>query len=70
MTQLTMSAAPTIQPNFLPNRHDVGVVAVGFSGGQVRLNVMISTMRDSSADILYSQSLVSMRHLWHSLRLA
>jgi arginase len=31
-----MSAAPTIQPNFLPSRHDVGVVAVGFSGGQVR----------------------------------
>jgi hypothetical protein len=30
-----MSAAPSIQPKFLPNRHDVGVVAVGFSGGQV-----------------------------------
>jgi hypothetical protein len=36
LIQPTMSAAPTIQPNFLPSRHDVGVVAVGFSGGQVR----------------------------------
>jgi hypothetical protein len=69
-TQPTMSAAPTIQPNFLPSRHDVGVVAVGFSGGQVRFQVTILTPRISSANIPYSQSPVSMRHLWHSLRLA
>jgi len=31
----TMTSAPTIQPKFLPNRHDLGIVAVGFSGGQV-----------------------------------
>lgn len=33
---INMTSAPQIQPKFLPNRHDLGVVAVGFSGGQVR----------------------------------
>ena len=28
--------APTIQPKFLPGRNELGLVAVGFSGGQVR----------------------------------
>lgn len=28
--------APTIQPKFLANASDLGLVAVGFSGGQVR----------------------------------
>lgn len=28
--------APTIQPKFLKNGTDLGIVAVGFSGGQVR----------------------------------
>ena len=39
MTNLTpskMTSAPTLQPKFLPNKHDLGIVAVGFSGGQVR----------------------------------
>lgn len=27
--------APTIQPKFLPKRNELGLVAVGFSGGQV-----------------------------------
>ena len=27
--------APTIQPKFLKNVTDLGIVAVGFSGGQV-----------------------------------
>jgi len=27
--------APTIQPKFLANASDLGLVAVGFSGGQV-----------------------------------
>jgi hypothetical protein len=30
-----MTAAPTLKPKFLPNVTDLGVVAVGFSGGQV-----------------------------------
>jgi hypothetical protein len=31
----TMTSAPQIEPKFLANKHDLGVVAVGFSGGQV-----------------------------------
>ena len=27
--------APTIQPKFLSNANEIGLVAVGFSGGQV-----------------------------------
>lgn len=34
-----MTSAPTLQPKFLPNRHDLGVVAVGFSGGQTKAGV-------------------------------
>jgi hypothetical protein len=30
-----MTSAPTLQPTFLPTRNQLGVVAVGFSGGQV-----------------------------------
>lgn len=30
-----MTSPPTIQPKFLYNGNDLGVVAVGFSGGQV-----------------------------------
>ena len=29
--------APTLQPKFLANGNDIGMVAVGFSGGQVSL---------------------------------
>ena len=29
--------APTIQPKFLKNGSDLGIVAVGFSGGQVNI---------------------------------
>lgn len=32
----TMTSAPSVQPKFLPTRNELGVVAVGFSGGQVR----------------------------------
>ncbi|KAF1930286.1 arginase [Didymella exigua CBS 183.55] len=39
-----MSAAPSIQPKFLPNRRDVGVVAVGFSGGQPKAGVDAAPM--------------------------
>jgi arginase len=30
-----MTSAPSVQPKFLPSRNDLGVIAVGFSGGQV-----------------------------------
>ncbi|KAJ8109573.1 hypothetical protein OPT61_g7358 [Boeremia exigua] len=39
-----MSAAPSIQPKFLPSRQDVGVVAVGFSGGQPKAGVDAAPM--------------------------
>ncbi|KAF2005899.1 Ureohydrolase [Amniculicola lignicola CBS 123094] len=39
-----MSAAPQIQPKFLPDRHDVGIVAVGFSGGQPKAGVDAAPM--------------------------
>lgn len=32
----TTMDAPTIRPKFLKNGHELGLVAVGFSGGQVR----------------------------------
>lgn len=34
-----MTSAPSIQPKFLNNRNDLGVVAVGFSGGQPKPGV-------------------------------
>jgi hypothetical protein len=36
-TSLKMDA-PTIQPKFLKNGSDLGIVAVGFSGGQVNIS--------------------------------
>ncbi|KAF1949307.1 Ureohydrolase [Byssothecium circinans] len=39
-----MTSAPQIQPRFLPNRHDLGVVAVGFSGGQPKAGVDAAPM--------------------------
>jgi hypothetical protein len=36
----TKMDAPTIQPKFLKNRNDLGLVAVGFSGGQVSAGVL------------------------------
>ncbi|RMZ72069.1 arginase [Pyrenophora seminiperda CCB06] len=39
-----MTSAPTIQPKFLPNRHDLGIVAVGFSGGQPKAGVDAAPM--------------------------
>lgn len=32
--------APTIQPKFLPKHNELGLVAVGFSGGQVSAQMM------------------------------
>ncbi|KAH6851403.1 arginase [Alternaria rosae] len=39
-----MTSAPTIQPKFLPNKHDLGIVAVGFSGGQPKAGVDAAPM--------------------------
>ncbi len=36
--------APTIQPKFLPKRDELGLVAVGFSGGQVRRALNVDEM--------------------------
>jgi hypothetical protein len=37
-----MTSAPTQQPKFLPSRNELGLVAVGFSGGQVSRSVSIA----------------------------
>lgn len=39
-----MTSAPGIEPKFLPSRHDLGVVAVGFSGGQPKAGVDAAPM--------------------------
>jgi len=39
-----MTSAPTLQPKFLPNKHDLGIVAVGFSGGQPKAGVDAAPM--------------------------
>ncbi|MBO1765127.1 arginase family protein, partial [Escherichia coli] len=39
-----MTSPPTIQPKFLPNRNDLGIVAVGFSGGQPKAGVDAAPM--------------------------
>ncbi|KAF2711526.1 Ureohydrolase [Pleomassaria siparia CBS 279.74] len=39
-----MTSAPSIEPRFLVNKHDLGVVAVGFSGGQPKAGVDAAPM--------------------------
>jgi len=39
-----MTSAPTLQPKFLPTRNQLGVVAVGFSGGQCKPGVDAAPM--------------------------
>ncbi|KAF2664501.1 arginase [Microthyrium microscopicum] len=39
-----MTSAPSLQPKFLPTRNDIGVVAVGFSGGQCKPGVDAAPM--------------------------
>ena len=36
-----MTSAPTLQPKFLPSRDQLGLVSVGFSGGQVYINHLL-----------------------------
>lgn len=54
--------APTLQPKFLPSRNELGLVAVGFCGGQVsesRIRLAIG-----NSDMIDRASLASMLHLW------
>ncbi|KAF2650943.1 Ureohydrolase [Lophiostoma macrostomum CBS 122681] len=39
-----MTSAPSVQPKFLPTRNELGVVAVGFSGGQPKPGVDAAPM--------------------------
>ncbi|KAL0254940.1 Arginase, catabolizes arginine to ornithine and urea [Diplodia seriata] len=47
-----MTHAPTLQPKFLPTRDDLGVVAVGFSGGQRKAGVDAAPMALVEAGLL------------------
>ncbi|KIW03050.1 arginase, variant [Verruconis gallopava] len=39
-----MTSAPTLQPKFLPSRNQLGLVAVGFNGGQMKSGVEAAPM--------------------------
>lgn len=43
--------APTLQPKFLKNGSDLGIVAVGFSGGQVCNSHLNTTIFMNSNDL-------------------
>ncbi|KAF2455393.1 hypothetical protein BDY21DRAFT_350714 [Lineolata rhizophorae] len=47
-----MTSAPTLQPKFLPSRNELGVVAVGFSGGQTKPGVDAAPMALIEAGLL------------------
>ncbi|KAK7565668.1 hypothetical protein BKA81DRAFT_356955 [Phyllosticta paracitricarpa] len=49
---VTMTHAPTLQPKFLPQRDELGVVAVGFSGGQRKSGVDAAPMALIEAGLL------------------
>jgi hypothetical protein len=40
--------APTLQPKFLPSRNELGLVAVGFCGGQVSKQKVLDKHRVSN----------------------
>lgn len=44
-----MTHAPTLHPKFLPQRDELGVVAVGYSGGQVRCLIPIPAYLDANS---------------------
>lgn len=48
-----MTSSPTIQPKFLPSRDELGVIAVGFSGGQCKPGV------DAAPSALISSGLLT-----------
>lgn len=54
--------APTLQPKFLPSRNELGLVAVGFCGGQVSKSRITTAIGNS--DMVDRASLASMLHLW------
>lgn len=67
-----MTSAPVLQPTFLENRNEIGVVAVGFSGGQVGyvITSRVSLMTDLLTAASDSAKRVSMPRLCASLKLA
>lgn len=44
--------APTIQPKFLANGTDIGLVAVGFSGGQVQHGTRADNMTNANTAVV------------------
>jgi hypothetical protein len=57
--------APTLQPKFLKNGSDLGIVAVGFSGGQVR-NVFSNATALAASNSAHSAKQASMPRPWPS----
>jgi hypothetical protein len=55
--------APTLQPKFLKNGSDLGIVAVGFSGGQVR-DDQKDHIAHTVPNSVHSANLASMPHPW------
>ena len=55
--------APTLQPKFLKNGSDLGIVAVGFSGGQVRDDSSEAKLLAVSNNV-HSASLASTLRPW------
>lgn len=60
-----MMDAPTLQPKFLKNGSDLGIVAVGFSGGQVRGDPSNATAF-AAPNSVYSAKQASMPRPWPS----
>ena len=56
--------APTIQPKFLAKKNELGIVAVGFSGGQVSTCHGLDI--ETRIDNLRSANQASMQPRWHS----
>ncbi len=54
--------APTIQSKFLAKNNELGIVAVGFSGGQVSICNGFETK--TTPNHMYSASQVSMQPRW------
>ena len=55
--------APTIQPKFLAKKNELGIVAVGFSGGQV--STCHGFEVKTAVDDMCSANRASMQHRWH-----
>ncbi len=55
---------PTLRPKFLKNNNELGLIAVGFSGGQVGRSASLLRLT-SAADNMTSANPESMLHPWH-----